>query len=97
MSEMMFIRLSNEIDGLGITIGEKTELLETAFTENNERLITSLEQTIRDLNLRLNATIAARDRLTTIPADTAPGKIYIYPPTESPPPLYPNHTIPFVR
>ncbi len=22
--------------------------------------------------------------------------LYIYPPTESPPPLYPNHTIPFV-
>lgn len=54
------------------------ELLEAALIVNNEMLIATLKQSVKDLNVRLNATIAARDRLAPIPP-TAPGKIQIPP------------------
>ena len=55
-----------------------------------------LENYIYEARKRLNNITPQQQQLAPAPAPVQ-GKIYTSPPTESPPPLYPNHTIPFVR
>jgi predicted RNase H-like nuclease (RuvC/YqgF family) len=84
--------LEAKISTLEAKIEQYEDSLSRATTEERKEL---LEKMILAARQTLVHDLDQKTKLA--PAPTAPGKIYIYPLPNPPPPLYPNHTIPFVR
>ena len=86
-------QLQDKIDDLEAEIADyRTQLRGQDLSPDTRELLQNL---LLEARRRLNIIDPQQQQLAPAPAPVQ-GKIYTSPPTESPPPLYPNHTIPFV-